>query len=463
MAKSRKLYQLSSRDFLLPLYIDPTNSKPYPINASNIPMVTWPDGRWCLEANLYMVRLYQGHYSRTHRGGSLLVYATHISHLIRYCYISKLSFFDISNSHFTMFMHGLRNELSHSSSMKHARSNTQVIKIGRKCLEFLKFISSMTADSDLVGEHGRVLVSTRPNKNTRRSSRFEASEHLYHSSFPKPDPVRIKFPISDHATAAVRASVRISTNNSFIRARRNLMLRMLESLGGRRTELVNQIIPDIDAALREQENMISLLTVKKRGDRHAVRMVPITSEDLALIKQYIKINRAPVIKRTCGFHKDTGHLFISAKTGYKLTANTITSEIHLLSKHAKLTEPVSPHLYRHRYITKIFIFYLEFYNTNATNNFASLARYIETVKAKVKEYTGHTHVSSLDHYVNLAFEEANFFQDVKDKLLASTTLDNFRTEILKLRLELDNGLDPATATSEAISIFERTSKFLSQS
>jgi len=83
-----KLYSKTSKIFELPLLISKNNSVVTSL-ADYFPTLSWPDGRWCFEANVFMLELYYKGLSRKNKGGTLLTYAANISPIIRYCYYNK--------------------------------------------------------------------------------------------------------------------------------------------------------------------------------------------------------------------------------------------------------------------------------------------------------------------------------------------------------------------------------------
>jgi len=92
-----KLYTLTKGNFTLPYCIDGQN-RVISSKADNIPMIKWPDGRWCTLANMYMCRLYEQGHSRNNDGGTLKTYAANISHLIRYCFKNKIDNIQFSHN-----------------------------------------------------------------------------------------------------------------------------------------------------------------------------------------------------------------------------------------------------------------------------------------------------------------------------------------------------------------------------
>ncbi|EPB7048058.1 TPA: tyrosine-type recombinase/integrase [Pseudomonas aeruginosa] len=451
---NKKLYELSRDSFSLPLFTRPDGT-PHLVEAENIPMITWPDGRWCMEANIYMLRLYRNRYSRKFGGGTLLTYATQISHLLRYCFTAGIGLLDLTDSHFHLFINSLKSEVRFIPHRARVRSDNQVRDIGNRCLDFLESIGSLCLNNNYVSENGRIIISIREVKHYghRRTGKRRISYVKEHRSFPPRTPNKTRLPISDNAIAAIKATVSSSSGTSFIKIRRYVMLRLFEATGGRRAELSEIRVEHIFDAIKSGTNMLNLLTLKQKTPE--LRQIPLINSDLQFIKSYIDIQRAAKIKKTCGVTNDSGYLFVNDRTGLPLTPNTLTLEMYFLRKTAGLAYQSCPHMFRHRYITKLFVHHLEIYHSSKDSNFISLHKQIETIKAIVMQSSGHKDPASLDHYINLAFEEASFFKASKESLRDAVALDGFNVEVQRLRIEIKNGLCPKEATTELINIFEQ--------
>ena len=135
-----QLYTLSKKNFRMPLGVD-SDSSVFTTRADDIPMLCWSDGRWCFEANLYMIELYQRGLSRTNNGGTLKTYASNISHLLRYCFLNRTDFINLTDSQFTLFVKGLQGKIKNKTTVVKARNANTVINIARNCLDFLSCVA----------------------------------------------------------------------------------------------------------------------------------------------------------------------------------------------------------------------------------------------------------------------------------------------------------------------------------
>lgn len=66
-----KLYRHATSEFGLPVYVDFSGEVSL-LPAGGLPLMYWPDGRWCFEASLFMGHLARQGLSRRYRGGTLL-------------------------------------------------------------------------------------------------------------------------------------------------------------------------------------------------------------------------------------------------------------------------------------------------------------------------------------------------------------------------------------------------------
>lgn len=200
------------------------------------------------------------------------------------------------------------------------------------------------------------------------------------------------------------------------------MLRLLEITGGRRMEVSLTKVQDVEDATKTGE--LKVFSAKQRRD-DAYRFLPVTQADLQEILSFIKHYRQRVIRKTIGLAKDHGYLFIGVDSGQPLEVDTHGTELYLLRKAAGIDdEEACLHAFRHRYITNIF---RDLIRTHHYQNEGDLRRALlstETLKLKVMEWTGHSSIDSLDHYIHLAFEAESNFQTTLDLLKAKKVVDS---------------------------------------
>lgn len=436
-----KLFTLTSDSFFLPEYIN-ERGEAVLARADSIPMFHWPNGRWCFEANTYMQYLYKRGLARKIYGGTLGTYASYISHLIRFVAAIDADLHSISDNQFTHFINNLKAERRSRHLSVVTRKSTEVIRIGRTCLDFLKFIGDLHG-KNIVGEEEQINAVRKtplpPPESKRRGKTNYYSEYWHHHSFPAPDPKTRRLPISTDAINKIRDCISSASSSSFQKKRRYVMLKLLETTGGRRVEISRIRVSDIYQAFLSKESLLKIFTAKGRGDKENYRLIPISRHDLVHFIQYIEKNRKVVINKTCTQQHDDGYLLISEITGHKLYPNTITQEIHTLAKAANIEEQVCPKLFRHRLITKLFISLIQQHNYETADEFQFALMNKESLKEVVRQWTGHKRLSSLDTYIHLAFEELSQFKRTFNIVKLRQTIDSFSGSIAQIQNELRNG------------------------
>jgi len=419
-------------------------------------MLAWPNGKWCLLANIYLLELYARGLSRKNRGGTLLTYAANISHLIRFCYNNKTDFIDLTDNQFTFFINGLISERSGVSPERLARTANSVIAIGRNCLEFLASVGRTYTDDGFIGSNGRIRAEQKE-FNIRQESQPKGKGKLvrkfwHHRAFPTPDAKNKRLPISTDVINRLREAVASVSNSIYLRKRRYVMLKLLEITGGRRIEISELTVESVYQAAKMSEPMLKLITAKKHEEKF--RYIPISRHDVIFLLEFIEKNRRRIIRTTCGYKLDDGYVLVSETTGKKLQPNTITQEISALALAAGIKEKSCPHMFRHRFITKLFVALIEQHEFENADNFRRALLDTESIKQKIQEWTGHTNMSSLDVYINLAFEEVANFQKTYDIIKAQRSIDSFKETLKQLQEELRVGSSPAEISDRLQSLIE---------
>jgi len=446
MIKS-KLYNSTDNKFQLPLYVDQQH-RVIPQDATNIPMISWPNGTWCLEANVYILELYNKGLSRRNRGGTLLTYATNISHLLRYAFYNRISLINLTDNHFCQFIKMLQAEKRKRQPELFARDSNSVIAIGRNCLEFLACVGRLYQLENFIGRNGQIKAEEKEFYIKQVSSNHftgkgkPTRKYWTHGAFPTPDPQKKRLPIGTEAIDKIRKVILPTSSSIFLRKRRYLMLKLLEITGGRRSEVADLTCESVRIAASMPKPLLNLITIKKGSGTVAHRMIPIASHDAKFLLEFIEKNRRSVIRATCGFKEDDGYVLISERTGKQLRSNTITQEISILSKAAGIVEKCCPHMFRHRFITKLFVALIEQHEFDNPNSFRRALLEVESIKQIVQQFTGHSNLASLDVYINLAFEEVTNFKNTLNVVNTKRIVKSFQNTLKQLSGELNSGASP---------------------
>lgn len=447
-----QLYSLTEPDFCAYSRLGP-DGRAIVTRADNIPMIFWPDGRWCIEANLYMARLFEEGLSRDGRGGSLHTYATQISPLLRYCFgmqqkhshkrtrnnssSEKINFQDLTDSDFSDFISGLLSDEEYEGLRK-VRSKNYVISIGRRCLDFLHFVGNYHQITNFVGPTGQI---TAQQKSLRISSlnRNAVAHRTYwsHRAFPAPGPHKKRLPISEADIKALNEVVHNASSSVYLKKRRYLMLTLLEVTGARRSEIAELTVSSVQNAALMNLPSLELVTKKRGSQKKETRLVPILRSVLVQILEFIEKNRALVIRRMTKSFGDHDFVLVSETTGKPLSANTITAEIHFLRKAAGLRGRIHPHMFRHTFITRLFKALVEQHSLRNPNDLRNYLLDGEKLKREAAEWTGHTNIHSLENYIHLAFEGTQDYVGAIGKVAINNSINIALRSIASARKELD--------------------------
>ncbi|EKN3687220.1 TPA: site-specific integrase [Yersinia enterocolitica] len=442
MSSDEKLYHLTSNTFRLSYGID-RNSHVLSVKADNIPLLCWPDGRPCTEANLYLLYCFERGLSRKEDGGTLTQYAKLLSHLIRFCFKNNYSFIDLTDSRFSLFIRMLQGEMDTRKPGQRKRQAAHVANIGRTCLGFLGYVGELYLEPSFIGATGTIRAETKEVKLTNLGNQITRT-YWHHHSFPHPEPQTRRLPINSKNIAKLIEVIPDVSTTTYQRRRRFILVKLLEITGARRIEVANIRVEDIyNARMMKPEPVLKVFTAKRSGGKEEYRYLPISRTDLELIVNFIEKFRHRVIKKTVGANGDLGYLLISETSGLRLATETLTNELLLLAKAAKIEEQACAHMFRHRFITKLFVALLEQHEYDNGDDFRRALLDGETLKRKVQEYTGHTSISSLEPYIHLAFEEVANFGTTLDLIKARLVIESLQSNLKDVVFELSQGRNPA--------------------
>lgn len=377
---------------------------PQTLPADNIPILHWPDGTWCFEANVYMFNKFEQGLSRSGRGSTLHTYATQLCHIIRYCFSNKIDFINLTDPRFRAFISHLKGERLASSDL--VRTPDAVLAIGKRTLDFLSHVALMHDHHSMLGPDGQIRA-IRKKAIIKIEDRSEpiARYYWHHQSFPRPSGPRERNAITQEVIDALITAATNAKTSLFIRRRRYTLLRLLEITGGRREEVRSLTVGSVREAYKMDNPSLRLITVKRRGNTVTERLIPISKQDCEFLLDFIDKSRQIIINKTLGRKNDHGFVIINEKTGKPFATNTITQEIHALKSLAKIPSKAHPHMFRHRFITKLFVSYIQHFCIVNKDDFRRRLLDTDYLKRKVMELTGHKRISSLDRYLDPSFDE----------------------------------------------------------
>lgn len=443
-----KIYSLTEQSFRLPFSLRGRGVLEF-VEANNIPKIFWPDGNWNVPANLYMLKLFYDGHSRLHNGGTLATYANQLAPLIRYIWLNNLNFHTLSDKRFCKFIKGLRSEKHHEASGIPKRNEDTVIAIGRRSLDFLAFVGKLYNGITGLGTDQRIKAEKREFKLQLGESSYGSistviTNYWHHHSFPEPSGPKKRNAIATDVIKKLKTAVHFVSPSSYIKKRRYVMLLLLEITGGRRSEVASLKVPAVYKAMKMAEPMLELESVKQGGNKTTLRLIPVTRTDIKFIIEYIEKNRSVIADKKLHANSDHDYLLVSERTGLPLKPNTVTQEVSILRAAADIPERAHPHMFRHRFITKMFVSFITNHEVKDKEEFRSRILNMDHYKRKILEFTGQKRIESLDHYIDLAFDEYFEIDRVEKRVRETLEIEAIKRAIDQLKLDV-NDLDSVDA------------------
>lgn len=386
-------------------------------SVGGLPCFYYPSGEFCFAVSAYLQTLcFDKNHSLTLKGGSLSQYAFLLSPLVRFLRNNDLSWLDLTDSYFELFIGGLEVKVNG----ERVRGNPKVREIGSRSLDFLHFTSAALGYPNFVSPDG-VICGYRVSPEDRKSfhQRYHKLE-WYHHSFPSGGSDKKRFPISEEAITSLRDQA--NKQSKHLKARMLTMLSVFEYSGARRIEVSRIRVSDVVRAhqLNDANPLVRFETVKQ--GTISFRFVPIPRVIVSSWIKYIETSRMEIIDKTIGLNKDHGFLFVSINKGAPISADTITNDIHDLKVLAGLRTPAHAHLFRHRFITEQLKNLIVTYGLVNNASVRSILASSELLKLRLKEWSGHRKIESLDSYIKVAFSELNMVEQVVDAAIHSTSV-----------------------------------------
>lgn len=328
--------------------------------------------------------------------GSILKISYSLNHLISYCENKKIELNQFSENDLMNISQLLKkSEISHNS----------INYVLKNILNFFNFYGKQFLEED---NYSQKMFNTEIHKNNRNKE-----EYITHKALWPKSELKIRNPINVENINKIYDEIDNLYCNKFAQKRIRIILKLLEITGARVSEISNLKVLDIENA-SSGKNLLKVKTLKRKENEH--RYIPVSSDKLNEIITYIKIFRSKIIKKTIGTENDHGYLLINEKTGRHLTSNTISNDMIRLRKLAKIEQQVCAHMFRHRFITNMFIKLIESYDLENKDSFKNALMDLETLKVHIKEISGHKNVDSLDHYIHLAKSELTNLDVVLNKI-----------------------------------------------
>lgn len=408
------------------------NGKSFKIKeVEEVPFINFPNGFPCFLANSYILNLIdcnRSHYTVKQK-------ANNLSHLIKYCFERNIDFYNIDENDLLILSNNLVKELNETGLRK--RTSNTIIDIIKTSLDFLFYVGEINDDPNFIFNQ---VGAERKEYNISLTAQEGYIKKLgwTHKAIPLSEPKKKRFPISQENIDKLYESIINIKSSKYLQQRRIQMLKILEVTGARAGEIAKLKVEDVFDAIEKNDNLIKMRTLKKKNS-NAIRYVPITDTDLYSLSKFIKIYRAKIIKNTVGKLNDKGFVFINEKTGDTIIPATISNELTTLKNNINIDDKVSAHMFRHRFITKQFVKLIKQYNYENIDSFKNALLDVNSLKQQIQQITGHTRISSLDVYIDLAFKEITNFNEVQNKVTIANIYESYDKNINLLIKDLESG------------------------
>ncbi|AYF21308.1 tyrosine-type recombinase/integrase [Vibrio parahaemolyticus] len=381
----------------------------------DVPFVTYSNHVPCYEANAYIHKLIV----RNLKSDTIRGYAHDIIHLVHFIEKQPLlsRFSQLTDATFTLFIQSLQAERTPLGELK--RRNNSVIKIAHTCLDFLQFIQDFHDLSAFIGKDkgNSIQILEKPYKRKQEGYKgFIEGVKVTHTAVPTKDEIKKRHPVSEDD--ALRVWEFIKTQKNKDKRRRDMALyTAMEQLGGRVSELHLIKMTDYEDARRT--GMLTLTTLKRKDD-NTTRKIPVPHLLLSMIADYVKVRKKAMRQKKV----QHDYLFISLTTGQPLSADSWTTYMNAWKKELGIEGELHPHLWRHTFITdKLKELILASKEVNDKDDFRKHLLHTQTFKMQLQQWTGHTMLSSLDTYIDLAFADINGYTEVYSAVSLKSSVD----------------------------------------
>ena len=402
------------------------------VRPRSIPFIFYENGVPCFEANMYIYKLIQ----RGNNDNTLNTYAYNIISLVQFVEKSAniQHFSQLTDFHFKLFINGLQAERKANS--ERLKSNNRVLEIGARCIDFLRCVQEFHDLNFFIGNESRNKITIREVTHRvcvgERKIRREVTTST-HPCFPSRDPLKRRLPVGTEDALKVWKHIQNQSNRS-VRYRDIALYQLMEQSGGRVTELHLVKVSDFEDAKKMSQPLLRMHTLKRKNEQ-STRHVPIPTTLITDIGQYLKYRRKILNKINI---KDHGFLFISTTTGLPFKADSWTTYMNKWKKELDIKGELHPHLYRHAFIThKLKEIILQHNDINDSDDFRKHLLNTETFKLQLREWTGHTHLHSLDNYIHLAFADISGYQKSYDAVALSSSVGIFKDQLKRIKNQLD--------------------------
>lgn len=420
----------------------------------NLPLFRWPDGRPCHLANQWIMNVS----SATQAKDTARVYASQISHLIRYCYIKKIEIFDLTDNHFYGFTQYLKSNIIKYAAVDGefvGRNHVRAVQL--RCLYFLVWISKQFGqlfDHCLIGTEDQS-----PNIVIKWSvNRYSGRLDIYHPDLVEGEPYKDDKPVITEAAirdiqntiyhmslqrqrflnvrrdSIKHSEVGQSTAN-YLYERRMFTIRMMKLTGLRPEELV-------DIPLDLNNDVISSLKIsiptKKQGVPAPIRKFNITLRAALDFNRYLKARKDHIqVLSSSGKVIRGEKSILLTDRGQFLAKESLTREFSRICEQAKFNDlRTCLSMFRHRFITReIHTLLLLRFERDPSLKITWTEGLRDDVCFLVKQKTGHRKIESLYDYFHSEYDLLTGKSDRASSMTQRDRLDAAQEALVDLKFK----------------------------
>ncbi|WP_370978965.1 tyrosine-type recombinase/integrase [Agaribacterium sp. ZY112] len=427
---------------------------------SDIPLICYANGSICWEATDYLLDLYD---TKPNIAKSTLgTYARHLSRIIQYIEYTRLSFSDLLDS--SLLGHsGLVTFLQTPKHSKNGRAadNNQVNKILNRLFSLLFYLQNKghTTSTKIISDNPKIRaqINVTISKHRPRGTNREVSYYSHPARLESKSPGKRR-PIQDDAIDTLIEAIYDFTDNEFIHQRWCCLLSVMEFTGARESEIAKITIHSVIKAkkLIDSGETAKLEIVTTKGkNKTKKRVIPIPDTVIEEIYNYILFHRNPLVSEAKNkgiISNDHGRL-LTTDDGRPLSEKRIYDHFKEVrdSTYLKSTD-ASPHLFRHRFITKQVRNRLKIFLDEKNYYTADIESFV--IK-KVKLLSGHVSDSALWGYVDNAMEELNTFKEVEERVYSKSTSEAKKRKVTKMLSEARSHKSPKVKAKALDQLLEK--------
>lgn len=354
-------------------------------SMKNFPFITSSKGVPITPINMYLTS-----YLNTNKSQHTIKRTAHcLSVFVAYCENNKIDLSKFSEDDLVGLSYYLQSEQDKNGDI---RNNTTINNILSSIISFYDFFGSMFLNNDHYLKDILHVEEVLFNKKMIRKHR---------ALLPNSDKTT-KNPIYKGDIDLIYRNLDMLYASKFGQERTKTLLMLLEHTGARIGELALLKTTDIVAAMDNDKGLLKLKTLKRR--KTSERFVPVSHHVLKQINLFSKIYRSKIVRKKLNT-KDEGFLFVSEKTGKQISSNSLGNDFSKIAKKLNLDNKICAHMFRHRFITNIFINLIKQYDIENKQGLKNAMLDLNTLKAHVQELTGHKNIDSLDTYIHIAKSE----------------------------------------------------------